>query len=325
VNRLDAARDFKRRGWQPIPILTREKGPKLPGWGKHRFALDELPAYFGGEGNLGVILGPPSGELVDVDLDCEEALKLADLYLPPTAAEFGRQSKPRSHRLYIAPGTVHEAFADPLDGTTLLELRAQGRDGGCHQTVFPPSVHPSGEPIEWASAIIAPAVVETKPLRLVCVYLAIGCLLARYVSEHIASRPAFDLQKLLWEFDHDLGRAAYRWLGEPDPDVPRPIPKPRSQQSRRELDLAEIVYAIPNDCCWEEWNRIGMAIFSAAGGSAQGGVIFDDWSAKSPKYNPYITAERWDHYRKYPPGRIGMGTLVYLARQAGWRPPRVAP
>jgi primase-like protein/bifunctional DNA primase/polymerase-like protein len=324
VSVLNDAREYRRRGLQVVPIPAGEKGPKLPGWGKLRLGLDEMARHFTGDCNIGVILGPPSGELVDIDLDCSEALELADLYLPPTAAEFGRKSKPRSHRLYIAAGAVHEAFSDPLDGSTLLELRAEGRDGGCHQTVFPPSMHPSGELIEWSSEIIAPAVVEAKPLRLVAAYLAIGCLVARYVSSQAARRPAPDLPKLLWEFDHDLGRPAYQWVGEPDPDAPRWYPKPRSQQSRRELDLAEIVNAIPNDCCWEEWNRIGMAIYAASGGSVQGGVIFDDWSAKSVKYNPYTTAKRWDHYRKHPPSRIGMGTLVFLARQSGWRPSQAA-
>jgi Primase C terminal 2 (PriCT-2)/Bifunctional DNA primase/polymerase, N-terminal len=321
---LDWARAYVQRGWQPVPIPSGEKGPKLPGWGKLRLGIDDLPRHFGNNCNVGIILGPPSGELVDIDLDCSEAIDLADLYLPPTGAEFGRKSKPRSHRLYVAPGAVHEAFADPLDGTTLLELRAAGRDGGCHQTVFPPSVHPSGEAIGWSSDIIAPVVIETTPLRTVSAYLAMGCLIMRYISPTAARKPALDFPKLLWEFDHDLGRPAYRWLGEPDPDAPRRTPKPRSQQSRQELDLAEVVHAIPNDCSWEDWNRIGLAIFAASGGSGQGGVIFDDWSEKSSKYDPYVTAARWDHYRKYPPGRIGMGTLVYLARQAGWRPSRAS-
>jgi hypothetical protein len=132
------------------------------------------------------------------------------------------------------------------------------------------------------------------------------------------------MPRLLWEFDRDLGRPAYRWLGEPDPDAPKQYPKSRRDQTRRELDLAEIVSAIPNNCCWEEWNRIGMAIYAASNGSGQGGVIFDDWSATSAKYNPYTTAERWNRYHRSPPSRIGMGTLVHLARQAGWRPARTA-
>jgi hypothetical protein len=92
--------------------------------------------------------------------------------------------------------------------------------------------------------------------------------------------------------------------------------------SQAELDLAELVNAIPNDCDWHSWNRIGMAIFGATGGSEQGGIIFDAWSAKSPKYNPYTTVERWRHWHRSPPSRLTAGTLVYLALQAGWRPPR---
>jgi hypothetical protein len=169
-----AAREYQRRGWQVVPIPAGEKRPRLPGWGKLRLSLDDLPRHFSGDGNVGVILGPPSGELVDVDIDCAEALAIADLYLPPTGAEFGRASKPRSHRLYVAPGSAHEAFADPLDGSTLLELRGEGRDGGCHQTVFPPSVHPSGERVAWQGGTIAPAVVDSAALRRRTAWLAIG-------------------------------------------------------------------------------------------------------------------------------------------------------
>jgi hypothetical protein len=127
---------------------------------------------------------------------------------------------------------------------------------------------------------------------------------------------------MLWEADHALGRAAYRWLGQAAPDEPRHgfEARPRRTWSRAEIDLAEVVRAIPNDCDWEDWNRVGMAIFAASGGSDQGGIVFDAWSAKSPKYNPCTTIERWRHFHRSPPSRIGLGTLVYLARAAGWRP-----
>ena len=66
-----------------------------------------------------------------------------------------------------------------------------------------------------------------------------------------------------------------------------------------------------------------MAIFAASGGSNQGGIIFDAWSAKSPAYNPYDdNVARWRHWHKSPPSRLTVGTLVHLARQAGWQPPR---
>jgi hypothetical protein len=218
---LAAARDYRRRGWTVLPIPAGEKGPRCPRWQNLDLALDQLPQAFSADGNIGIILGRRSGYLVDGDLDCREALDLADIYLPATRAEFGRLSKARSHRLYVAQGAVYEAFADPTDSSVLLELRADGRDGGCHQTVFPPSCHPSGELVEWHGDIIAPLVVKPQILRMRMAYLAIACLVARHISHHAAERPSPDLSRLLWESDHDLGRVAYRWLGQPDPDATR--------------------------------------------------------------------------------------------------------
>ena len=90
--------------------------------------------------------------------------------------------------------------------------------------------------------------------------------------------------------------------------------------SRRDLDLAEIVHAIPNDFSWEAWNNVGLAVFAASGGSGDGKVIFDDFSAKSPRYDSYAVEARWRNFRRSPPSRIGIGYLVRLAREAGWRP-----
>jgi hypothetical protein len=230
---FDAARDYRRRGWRVVPIPAGERGPRRPDWQNLDLELDELPQAFSADGNIGTILGRRSGHLTDSDLDCREALDLADIYLPPTRAEFGRVSKPRSHRLYVAQGAAYEAFADPTDGSVLLELRTDGRDGGCHQTVFPPSRHPSGELVEWHGDVIAPLVVKPQVLRTRMTYLAIACLIARHVSHHVAERPGPDLPRLLWEWDHDLGRLAYRWLGQPDPNAPRRHPQLRGQLSRR--------------------------------------------------------------------------------------------
>jgi hypothetical protein len=122
--------DYCRRGWQPVPISLREKGPSLPGWGKLRLKIEDLPRYFDGHCNIGIILWPPSGHLVDVDLDCPEALVLAERYLLPT----GRNLAERQNRGRIAStlrsGPSMRQFADPLDGAMLLELRSEGRDGG---------------------------------------------------------------------------------------------------------------------------------------------------------------------------------------------------
>jgi hypothetical protein len=69
--------------------------------------------------------------------------KFADEFLPTTDCIFGRRSNPRSHRIYKvpSPGKIADFVAD---GETILEVR-----GSKHLTVFPGSVHPSGESIEF--------------------------------------------------------------------------------------------------------------------------------------------------------------------------------
>ena len=67
--------------------------------------------------------------IVDVDLDCPEALELADAFLNPTGMMFGRESTPRSHRLYkvIDLNKKHtRAYFDFKDKekSMLVELRA---------------------------------------------------------------------------------------------------------------------------------------------------------------------------------------------------------
>jgi Primase C terminal 2 (PriCT-2) len=300
-----------------VPVPAGSKRPIATGWNVATFR----PNGFADGDNIAIVLGTRSGWVVDIDLDCDEAVTLVDFYLPQTGASFGRLSRPRCHRLYIAVEAAFEAFADPLiDGkNTLVELRADGAGGGSHLCLAPPSVA-DGECREWSDEIIAPLVVNAKALRLQVARLAVGCLVARYVSEYAARQPGPDLPGLLWEFDRTLGRAAFKWLGLPDPDAPQRYPRHRRDMSRRDLDLAEIVHAIPNNCSWDEWNAIGMAVFAASGGSGDGKVIFDDFSAKSSQYDPHAVEERWRNYRRSPPDRIGIGFLVRLARGAGWRP-----
>lgn len=316
---LGAAREYYRRGWAVVPVPPGQKASVMTGWPNFRAAADDLPHLFRDGGNIAVILGAPSGQLVDIDLDCPEALALADLYLPATRAIFGRASKPDSHRLFVAPRAVYESFADPLTSKTLVELRAAGPDGGAHQTIFPPSIADS-ERREWCGDTIAPTVIDAVALRTAVVWLAIGCLAMRYVDETPARNPGPDVPGLLWECDHALGRRAYDWLGLPHPDAPRRYPRPRRELSRDDLDLAEMVAAIPNDCDWPAWNEIGMAIYAASGGSEHGSVVFDDFSAKSAKYQSHAVVERWRNYRRSPPTRTGIGKLIALALASGWRP-----
>jgi Protein of unknown function (DUF3987)/Bifunctional DNA primase/polymerase, N-terminal len=180
---LAAARECLRRGWQPIPLDG--KRPVHKSWPNSRYSAAELESIFARPNvNIGLILGAPSAGLVDVDLDCPEAVALASIFLTSTRAKFGRKSKARSHWLYIVKDTVNlktTRFADPeqVNKTAdtqgaLLELRGAGG-----QTMVPPSIHPSGEAVEWDGNIGDPATIEYAALRVEVSKLAAAALIAR--------------------------------------------------------------------------------------------------------------------------------------------------
>ena len=105
---------------------------------------------------------------------------------------------------------------------------------------------------------------------------------------------------------------------------PQPVYVP-STDSDDEVNLkavgeAVIFIANPN-LPWAEWNRIGMAIFRATGGSEEGFEIFDRWSQRSAKYTARTTRARWQHYFRSPPERIGIATLTWQANRdvPDWR------
>lgn len=183
---LNIALGYIRRGWNPVPVPFKTKGPQDPGWGKHVIDEASAPRYFnGGPMNVGVILGPTSHGMTDVDLDCIEALAIAPYILPPTKALFGRASKRASHWLYYTDlSAIAEKAAITFDDPKrpakegrLVELRIGGDSAA--QTIFPGSVHKSGEAITWEETG-DPASIDGEELRRQVAALAALCLLARY-------------------------------------------------------------------------------------------------------------------------------------------------
>lgn len=188
---LEIAKDYLQRGWQPIPIAHKSKNPKLPGWPNLKLNESDLANHFNGKPqNIGVLLGATSNGLTDIDLDSPEAVKIADYFLPQTKAQFGRASKPRSHRLYICKDAKFEKFNNPIlisskdenEGkqACILEIRT----GEGKQTVFPPSTHESGETVEWDSEG-EPLEIKAKDLRRAVAQLASACLISTFWHEGI--------------------------------------------------------------------------------------------------------------------------------------------
>lgn len=101
-------------------------------------------------------------------------------------------------------------------------------------------------------------------------------------------------------------------------------------------DVVSALSVITNDdgwdvpVSWEEWNRIGMAVFAATGGEPEGLEAWVAWSARSElKHVPAACEERWAHWTSSsPPTEIGFGALAIAAGEATrgrWRRPSRAP
>jgi hypothetical protein len=88
-----------------------------------------------------------------------------------------------------------------------------------------------------------------------------------------------------------------------------------------DAQLCDLMEAIPNDEAtdWDEWNRIGMALFAATDGSGFGFWLFDEWSQKHYSYDPENTLEKWEKFKTSPPEFIRVGTLLYEAGCAQFR------
>lgn len=195
---LESATQYTRLGYSVIPVPHQSKNPGFKGWEQTRLSEDALPHHFNGQPqNIGVLMGEPSGWLVDVDLDHERCVALADEYLPTTEAVFGRAGKRRSHRIYRVTGPVTTKKYKSKSAGMLVELRSTGM-----QTVFPPSTHESGEAIEWELEDVEPADVDPDEL------LAAVEALANAVKVELGEKPAPKAKKTTKANEED---------GEPKP------------------------------------------------------------------------------------------------------------
>ncbi len=179
-----AAQEFLDRGFAPLPLAKASKQPLLKRWPDYRPDPARLDQDFPPTANIGLLLGQPSGHLVDVDCDWPEAGALLPAFLP-ISWTFGRPGDDGQlivrHRLFRCAGAgtlIFDAPATQKPGPKrrIVEILADG-----HQVMVPPSVHPGGQQVQW---IISPAQVELAEVsaETLCrqvAHLAGAALLAR--------------------------------------------------------------------------------------------------------------------------------------------------
>jgi hypothetical protein len=345
-----------RRRWAAVPVPFREKGPRLKGWQHLRFDSAELVTrYFPDQTNIGVILGSASGGLVDVDIDSTEGLASSDRILPKTGSVFGRASKPSSHYLYHITGAAPSMMlTDPLTGDALVELRGDKQDGSAgFQTLFPGSIHPSGEPIVWTNDG-EPALVEYDALKRALLALATRVLIARYCpgattideTRYALAQADPRIMEQIGRWHTDAGTAP-SLNGVHDPLVTteadiahlcRPGRRSLGEAARIghdplkviEADIARVLTALLyiNSRSREVWIEVGAAIHDLNGWPEElKRATWDYWSVeqdapprgKRKKFERGAQDTAWHSFgRPYCGRRATLGTIIYRAQQAGW-------
>jgi hypothetical protein len=169
----------------------------------------------------------------------------------PKAAVLFRTSEPfrKITRLFTAP----EGFA-PEDRDQRLEFLADG------QQIVAYGEHPdTGRPYEWIGGSPDNVPIDQLPDITADAAKDVAAAAARILVDQFGYKPKISSIGL-----DDCG--GEHVAGE-------------AQAPARLIERALAV--IPNDGGWDEWNRIGMAIFAGTGGSEAGFQLFDEWSGRS--------------------------------------------
>jgi hypothetical protein len=131
-------------GYSVIPLMPKQKGPKLGGWSNYCEALmdpNTAREFCGKNNNIGLCLGPASDLCaVDIDTDDPELIRKIERLLPQSPL---RKKGAKGYTVFFKyNGMASKSVKD--DKGNGLDFLSNGR-----QTVLPPSIHPSGIEYQW--------------------------------------------------------------------------------------------------------------------------------------------------------------------------------
>jgi P4 family phage/plasmid primase-like protien len=171
---LRAAKRYREQEFALVPTVG--KDAFVRGWQNQGTPPEDDEKHWGNSHarNIGIVLGAPSGGLVDIDRDCDLPARVEKMFLPDTLMS-GRKRRPHTHSWYYSNGVRPCAFFD-ANGKKFLEVRADG-----HQTVVAPSKHPDGDRYCWHSGTNVIATVDPETLTRAIREYATALLLAIHI------------------------------------------------------------------------------------------------------------------------------------------------
>jgi hypothetical protein len=98
-------------------------------------------------------------------------------------------------------------------------------------------------------------------------------------------------------------------------------------------ELRRMLEYIDPDCNYDEWLRVGLSLYDATGGSAEGLKLFDEWSSRGEKLfdewssrgekyaGESLCVYKWSTFGKdRPESHVTIATLANFAMQNGYVP-----
>jgi predicted P-loop ATPase len=193
----DAASEYLERGWNLMRLPPRSKNPykgKGQSFAKNIIDWENIDTLT--DHNLAVLF-TTAGELKDLDCDYQSAADLAEAVRLSDGAAFGRKSVGIGHYLFNASGCEAKRFELPRGkyprdlpvhngepSRLVVELR--GNDNT--YTMFPPSVHPSGETVAWKGSQRVPTATTAAELRVLAGRHAFASVVLYFYPEDAPAR-----------------------------------------------------------------------------------------------------------------------------------------
>ena len=96
--------------------------------------------------------------------------------------------------------------------------------------------------------------------------------------------------------------------------------KPKEEVQKQEVPVHQINRMLtvidPDSLSYEDWVKIGMSLKSTC--SDDGLELWDEWSRHGSRRKNNECSSRWKTFKD--DGPVGFGTLLFMAKEAGWRP-----
>lgn len=141
----EAVARYYEAGIHCVPVHPASKKCLVRGWPRKRYSPEHVwtAPEWSDDRMVGMLHGEPSGWLVCVDPDTDEAVWIAGRVFGGTLS-VGRQSKRHARWYVYAPGAKSKQFDDGK-GERVLDVLSTGR-----HSVVPPSTHSdTGQALEW--------------------------------------------------------------------------------------------------------------------------------------------------------------------------------